>query len=97
MKHNEIQFKEYIVNELRLAESTANHYAQAIKTIMRILRDNGISPSDIYSIDSVVELERIREELRNIQEFVDLDTTGKKMYSNGLARYIEFIRWSDGK
>jgi len=40
-----------------------------------------------------LELERIREELRNIQEFVDLDTTGNKMYSNGLSRYIEFIQW----
>lgn len=92
MKQLEVYFRQYILKVRGLAPSTADHYAQALRTISSYLKKAGLLVEDIYSVEKLEELEYLRKSLMQIKEFVALDEKGNRMYSVGLNRYIEFAK-----
>jgi len=74
-----------------LSDSSVNHYLDALNKINKLLID--VFHSDIvslYEIDSLSELKKIENILKNNEEFKRLDKDGHQMYSSGLHRYMEF-------
>ena len=90
MKQLEQYFRQYIMNVRRLKESSAEHYTQALRTVSRYLKAANLIEMDVYSIERLSELKALKEDLKRIPEFVELDEKGNRMYSAGFNRYIEF-------
>ena len=97
MKQLELYFRQYLLNVRGLSESSANHYTQALRTVSRYLRDAHLIISDVYSVDTLIELKSLRDTLKGNHEFVEQDETGNRMYSAGLNRYIEFAELHQAK
>ena len=49
-------FRKFIVDVQGLTASSANHYAQALRTCSRFLRDEKLIASDVYAVDTLTEL-----------------------------------------
>lgn len=97
MKQLEVYFRQYILNVRRLTESSAKHYAQALRTVSRYLREAHLIAGDIYSVDKLHELKSLRDALKQISSFVEQDEVGNRMYTAGLNRYIEFAELNQGR
>ena len=93
MEQLEIYFRQYMLKVRKLSLSSVNHYTQALRTISRYLRDAGLLTGDIYSVEQLSQLESLRNALKRIHSFVELDETGNRMYTAGLNRYIEFAEF----
>ena len=90
MKQLEAYFRQYLLTVRKLSASSVGHYTQALRTVSRYLREANLIASDIYSVDTIIELKALRNAIKQIPEFVDQDETGNRMYSAGLNRYVEF-------
>lgn len=90
MKQLETYFRQYILNVRHLKSTSADHYAQALRTVSRYLRNAGEITGDIYGVDQLSDLYRLKTVLAGIPTFVKLDDDGNRMYTAGLNRYIEF-------
>lgn len=49
-------FRRFIVDVQGLTMSSANHYAQALRTCSRFLRDEKLIETDVYAVDTLTEL-----------------------------------------
>ena len=83
-------FRKFIVDVQGLTTSSANHYAQALRTCSRFLRDEKLISSDVYAVDTLTELKTLRGKLFALPEFIALNTKGNNMYSVGMKQYIQF-------
>ena len=83
-------FDKYLLSIRKVSPCSVKHYGNALRTISRYLIQQGKVKDSIFEIDSISELLSMRELLKTIPEFVTLDTTGNRMYTAGLNRYIEF-------
>ena len=83
-------FRKFIVDVQGLTVSSANHYAQALRTCSRFLRDEKLISSDVYAVDTLTELKTLRDKLFALPGFVALNTKGNNMYSVGMKQYIQF-------
>lgn len=86
-------FRKFIVDVQGLAPSSAKHYAQALDTCSRFLRNEKLIASDLYSVDTLTELRTLRDKLFALPEFVAQNSTGNHMYSGGLNQYIKFAEF----
>ena len=83
-------FRKFIVDVQGLAVGSANHYAQALRTCSRFLRDEKLIKSDVYAVDTLTELKTLRDKLFALPGFIELNTRGNNMYSVGMKQYIQF-------
>lgn len=83
-------FSEYLRKVRGVKLTTVNHYLDALNNISRRLKDKKIVITDIYEIDSLNQLNNIREILYKDPEFIKINTKGNRMYSAGLNNYIKF-------
>ena len=83
-------FRKFIVNVQGLTVSSAKHYAQALSTCSRFLRDEKLIETDVYAVDTLTELKTLRDKLFALPEFIALNTKGNNMYSVGMKQYIQF-------
>ena len=86
----EVYFRNYIVNVLGRKSSTAGHYVQGLRTVSRYLRDAGLIKEHLFEVDELPQLLKLRDALKEMPGFVEQDEIGKRMYTAGLNRYIEF-------
>lgn len=86
-------FRKFIVDIQGLTISSANHYVQALSTCSRLLRDEKLITSDVYAVDTLTELEILRDKLFALPGFIALNTKGKSMYSVGMKQYIQFAKF----
>lgn len=89
-KQLETYFRRYILDVRKLKETSAKHYAQALRTVSRYLREAGLIADEVYEVDSISELRQLKQALLAIPAFVEQDEVGNRMYSAGLNRYLEF-------
>lgn len=80
-----------------LSLSSADHYTQALRTVSRYLREAHLIATDVYAVDTLLELKSLKAALREIPGFVEQDETGNRMYSAGLNRYVEFAELHHAK
>lgn len=83
-------FRKFIVDVQGLTVSSAKHYAQALSTCSRFLRDEKLIETDVYAVDTLTELKALRDKLFVLPGFVKLNTKGNNMYSVGMKQYIQF-------
>ncbi len=83
-------YEKYLREIRRSSERTIGHYFTSLNTISNILVAKGILKSSIYEVDSLSELEMLRDILKQDFEYIKKDKLGHNMYSAGLNNYIRF-------
>lgn len=83
-------YAKYLTDVRGLSKSSVNHYFDALNNISRCLKEKGLVKKDIYEIQNLVELERVRDVLYADVEFIKLNQRGRRMYSAGLNNYCRF-------
>ena len=79
------------LNDVRgVSKSTVHHYWDALKYISCWLKERNLVKKDIYEIDTVEQLEQMREILYADRNFIALNKRGNQMYSAGLNNYLRF-------
>ncbi len=85
-------FEKYIMNVRGLSPKTASNYHHALMKIAKVLNEKQWYEFDsIYEIESYTDLKNLEFSLLQNQEFVELNTRGKNMYTAGLHNYMQFI------
>ncbi|MFA9556730.1 hypothetical protein ACERII_05470 [Evansella sp. AB-rgal1] len=85
-------FIKWMKNYSELSQSSINKYSGAINTISRELKDSSITDRNLYYVDSAVEIEKLKELYFSINEYIEKDKRGNRMYSRALKYYIEFLK-----
>ena len=83
-------YKRYLLDVRQLSMSSVRHYFDALNNISRRLKAMNLVTNDIYEIDSLEELEKVRDILYADKDFVELNERGRRMYSAGLNNYYRF-------
>lgn len=80
----------YLKEIRKVSDSTVRHYQDALRYISKYLAQRKKLQRDIYEIQDIEELTRIRTALFNDSDFVALDKRGHQMYSAGFNNYYKF-------
>lgn len=83
-------YEKYLLDVRGLKMSSVKHYFDALNNISKRLKRYNLVKTDIYEIDNVDELARIRDILYTDVEFLQQDERGRRMYSAGLNNYYKF-------
>ena len=84
-------FKNWIISTGR-SSSSAKHYEGAVfGSISKWAIESSIIDYNLAQVDSPDELEKIFSEIKKLPIFQERDLVGKRMYSNALKRYSEFL------
>jgi len=92
--HNyEIEFKEYLKFDRKLSDKSIKNYVNALKGRISEGLKKHFMPNleTIYFIDNLSILEELNFKLFKIEEYKELNITGKNMYSCAFENYISFI------
>ena len=78
-----------------LSDNSINHYISALsgrisKGIRQYLDPNITS---VFLLSDATKISNFAEKLFQISEFIELDRTGKKMYSCAIKKYIQFVQF----
>lgn len=95
MENNKVYFRKYLENIRGVSERTIHHYYDALNHISRDLKKTGLVSDNIYEIQSVEELYKIRDCLKSDIGFLKLDSDGHRMYSSAMNNYIRFAEGFD--
>lgn len=88
-------FGKYLTEIRGSAQSTVKHYYDALNNISKRLREKGLIERNIYEVTDLIHLENLKEILYKDQDFIELNTRGKRMYSAGFNNYLRFARGED--
>ena len=83
-------YARYLTEVRNSSESTVRHYYDALNNISRRLKEKGLITETIYEVESLERLFELRDLLYADEDFIDLNTRGKRMYSAGLNNYCRF-------
>lgn len=91
LKYFSINYKELFIKWLEdyheLSKSSINKYASAVNTISNDFYND---KDYLYNISDLINLNNEINRILNDDKFKSKDSTGNKMYSNGLRKYFEF-------
>ena len=88
-----LEFKEYLKNDKNLASRSVSNYVAKLKYI----NDNYSKfvdfalPCDLFEVNSIVELNRLKNELYSNDSFNKMNLIGHHSFSAALNNYIEFV------
>ena len=83
-------YKQYIRVTRGISERSVGHYITGINSINTILTQNGFPITDVFSVNTIEELDSIVSFLRNNDEFIKKDSVGHNMYSVALKHFYRF-------
>ena len=91
LKYFSINYKELFIKWLEdyyeLSKSSINKYTSAVN----VISDDFYNDKDyLYNISDLRNLNNEVNRILNVDKFKLKDTTGNRMYSNGLKKYLEF-------
>lgn len=86
----EVSFARY-VSEVLNRSGSVTHYATAVRTASRYLREHNLISGELFEIDSLARLKELRDFLFANDGFMAQDTTGNHMYSVGLDHFVDFL------
>ncbi|SDO58254.1 5-methylcytosine-specific restriction enzyme B [Paenibacillus sp. yr247] len=75
-----------------LSASSAYKYSRAINTISEDMIKIGLLERSLYTINSLHDLERGIERIKENEFFISKNSTGHNMYSVALEHYLNFLR-----
>lgn len=67
-------------------------YSKTITTLSNHLKKQNISNTNLFSIDSYSEAEKLKELYFNNTELYEKNVRGNRMYSRAFDLYIEFLK-----
>lgn len=83
-------YAKYLEEIRKVSNATIKHYQQALRYISKFLVEREKIKQSIYEIQSLDELNIIKEYLYMNPDFVEQDTRGHRMYSAGFNNYLKF-------
>lgn len=86
----EVSFARY-VSEVINRSGSVTHYATAVRTASRYLREHNLISGELFEIDSLERLKELRDFLFADDGFVSQNATGNNMYSVGLNHFVNFL------
>ena len=86
----EVSFARY-VGEVLNRHGSVSHYATAVRTASRYLREKGLIEGSLFEIDSLSRLKELRDILYADGSFVEQNAIGNNMYSVGLNHFVDFL------
>ncbi len=86
----EMYYGKYLKEIRSVKESSVKHYKDALKFISNFLKNKGIIEDNVYEIQDLEGLSRIKTFLYNDPEFIEVDNRGHRMYSVGFNHYYKF-------
>ncbi len=76
----------------RLSKKSIVNYSGAVGGYLSELAQRlGITSDSLFNIKNYGEFKKKKIVLESCAEFIEKDCRGKKMYSNALQRYLEFL------
>ena len=66
-------------------------YSKTLITISKDLKKVNYNDYDLYSIQNIDIVKRIKNDYLNINEYYEKNHRGQNMYNSALNRYIEFL------
>ncbi|CEG21478.1 hypothetical protein BN1080_00389 [Planococcus massiliensis] len=85
------EFINWMEEATSLGPSTIRSYAGAINTVSKGLKKYNHLSGTLYNLNNPTEFETLTIKYFSIQEFIDKDSRGNKMYSNALKYYKRFL------
>ena len=79
------------VSEVINRPGSVSHYATAVRTASRYLREHNLISGELFEIDSLARLKELRDFLFANDGFAAQDKTGNHMYSAGLDHFVDFL------
>lgn len=81
------EFMAYLLDN-GYSQNTCNSYKSAINTASSMFFNN----SELWNVDDATAVQKMLDEHSHDPEFIDKDRKTNKALSNGLRRYIEFLK-----
>ena len=86
----EVSFAQY-VSEVLGRRGSIGHYATAVRTASRYLREKGLISGELFEIESLSKLKELRDVLFADGSFIEQNSVGNSMYSVGLNHFVDFL------
>ena len=86
----EVSFARY-VGEVLDRRGSVSHYATAVRTASRYLREQGLIDGSLFDVDSLSRLKELRDILYADGSFIEQNAIGNNMYSVGLNHFVDFL------
>lgn len=83
-------FAQYLKASRNVSDVTISKYISAMGIITQILHNNGFPVNDIFEVDTVDELESLKDFIFCNKEFLIKDETGNRMYSVAFNHFYKF-------
>lgn len=84
------RYAQYLTDFLKLKTSTMGHYFVALNNISQRLKEKNVIKENIYEIDDIETLLKIKELLLQDPDFIEQNRIGHNMYKAGLNNYCQF-------
>lgn len=86
----EVSFARY-VGEVLNRRGSVGHYATAVRTASRYLREKSLIDGELFEIESLEKLKGLRDVLYADGSFIEQNLIGNNMYSVGLNHFVDFL------
>jgi predicted helicase len=86
----ESEFVRWMNDNTKLSEKTRKNYGQAVRKISNDLVRRKLAYSSLADLMQSEDPVKLKKEYFDIQEYKELDIRGKRMYSAGFNKLIEF-------
>ncbi|MBU9723816.1 MULTISPECIES: hypothetical protein [Bacillaceae] len=86
-------FIKWLENNTDLSDSSIGKYSGAINTISRELKNNSIIEGTLYNGYNLVEVVELKDIYFSVNQFIEKDKRGNRMYSRAFTYYIEFLKY----
>ncbi len=83
-------FTQYLISNRGVGQNTIKKYISAIGVITTLLNTNGYMCGDLFEVNSVDELDRVKVFLDSNEEFQTKDSIGNRMYSVAFNHFYRF-------
>ena len=91
----ESKFSKWMYDHTNLSDKSIINYNQAVRKISNDLVKMNLLYSTLEDISENADLEQLKKEYFDIEEFKLLDVRGKGMYSAGFNKLIEYQSFLD--
>lgn len=83
-------FKKYVKETRGVSDRTVLHYITGLQTINLLLKEKHYRLTNVFCIDSLEDLEEVKQFLDNNDEYQVKDVVGHRMYSVAFKHFYRY-------
>ena len=83
-------FEQWLKTSTTLSDKSIRSYVGVIRTITAQLRETDAIDSTLEEVETVADLEKVRDAFFAIPKNLEADRRGRQMYSAGFNKYIAY-------